>query len=200
VSNWSRNFQWKFQKQQKTENYWSKNISNLLAELVTLLWKNKGKRCMQQENTKEHGLFWFCSFKPHIYISKVCVWYYSTSHMPLTRYPKKKPEEQMKNCCHLGLWDREIPNKLRACSAFDINVSSSATLHHKANVERKKVCMFELCFPTSDADKNIMQTKQRIKITYTQCIRRRIAVQVYTKCSTLSKFWSNLKLSKNKNI
>lgn len=74
--------------------------------------------------------------------------------MPLTRYPKKKPEEQMKNCCHLGLSEREIPNKVRAFSAFDIN-ASSATLKHKANVQPKKVCMCELCFPTSDTDKNI---------------------------------------------
>lgn len=51
---------------------------------------------------------------------------YSTSHMPLTRYPKKKPEEQMRNCCHLGLCERQIPNKLRACSAaFDITASSA---------------------------------------------------------------------------
>lgn len=43
-----------------------------------------------------------------------------TSQMPLTRYPKKNPDEQMRNCCHLGLSESEIPNKLRACSSFFI--------------------------------------------------------------------------------
>lgn len=44
----------------------------------------------------------------------------NTSQMPLTRYPKKNPDEQMRNCCHLGLSESEIPNKLRACSSFFI--------------------------------------------------------------------------------
>lgn len=50
------------------------------------------------------------------------IWYiiYSTSQIPLTRYPKKNPDEQMRNCCHLGLSESEIPNKLRACSSFFI--------------------------------------------------------------------------------
>jgi len=50
--------------------------------------------------------------------------------------------------------EREIPNKVQAFFAFDIN-ASSATLIHKANVQGKKVCMCELCFPTSDTDKDI---------------------------------------------
>jgi hypothetical protein len=43
-----------------------------------------------------------------------------TSQIPLTRYPKKNPDEQMRNCCHLGLSESEIPNKLRPCSSFFI--------------------------------------------------------------------------------
>lgn len=43
-----------------------------------------------------------------------------TSHTPLTREPKKNPEEQMRNCFHLGLSEREIPKSDRVCSSFFI--------------------------------------------------------------------------------
>lgn len=47
--------------------------------------------------------------------------------MPLTRYPKKKPEEQMRNCCHFGRSVNPIPNRARACSSppFPIPLSLS---------------------------------------------------------------------------
>lgn len=34
-----------------------------------------------------------------------------TSQIPLTRYPKKNPEEQRRNCCHLGFSVKDIPNR-----------------------------------------------------------------------------------------
>lgn len=41
-----------------------------------------------------------------------------TSQTPLTRYPKKNPEEQIRNCCHLGRSDKEIPNRDLDCSSL----------------------------------------------------------------------------------
>lgn len=66
-----------------------------------------------------------------------------TSQMPLTRYPKKNPDEQMRNCCHLGLSESEIPNKLRACSSFFI------TPLHRPKLFNKKSVFLELKPPTS---------------------------------------------------
>lgn len=63
--------------------------------------------------------------------------------MPLTRYPKKNPDEQMRNCCHLGLSESEIPNKLRACSSFFI------TPLHRPKLFNKKSVFLELKPPTS---------------------------------------------------
>lgn len=58
----------------------------------------------------------------------------NTSQIPLTRQPKKKPDEQMRNCCHLGLVESEIPNKDRSCSSFfiaffSLSFSINHTLH-----------------------------------------------------------------------
>lgn len=47
-----------------------------------------------------------------------------TSQTPLTRYPKKNPEEQRRNCCHLGLVERETPSRDRACSSLFFIFSS----------------------------------------------------------------------------
>lgn len=58
-----------------------------------------------------------------------------TSQMPLTRYPKKKPDEQMRNCCHLGLSIREIPNRDRDCSSFFISLSVFQTRNREEEEE-----------------------------------------------------------------
>lgn len=46
--------------------------------------------------------------------------YRRTSQTPLTRYPKKKPEVHMRNCCQVGRSDREIPNRDLDCSSLFI--------------------------------------------------------------------------------
>ena len=75
---------------------------------------------------------------------------YCTSHMPLTRYPKKKPEEQMRNCCHLGLCERQIPNKLRAFALLRLTslLLLLWSLHSpKTKIQSKRVCKCGLWFP-----------------------------------------------------
>ena len=48
--------------------------------------------------------------------------------MPLTRYPKKNPEEQMRNCCHLGRSVRPIPSRDRFCSSGSLPMISPSSL------------------------------------------------------------------------
>jgi hypothetical protein len=42
-----------------------------------------------------------------------------TSQTPLTRYPKKNPPAQKRNCCHRGLSVSDTPNSLLPCSSPD---------------------------------------------------------------------------------
>lgn len=65
-----------------------------------------------------------------------------TSQMPLTRYPKKNPEEQIRNCFHSGRSVKEIPNNFLACSSLFIFLYPStkcSPLQHKTRNTRKNL-------------------------------------------------------------